>query len=126
MEFSTLDRVLYNLVNNAARYAADQRVDLVALPVPPGASRNLRFVVLNRTTPEQRAGLTARFPASLNGLFQEGFTTGGTGIGLSICVDLVGNAFGVPDPAQCLSDGYLGAAWIGDRLAAWFHWPILR
>lgn len=126
MEFSTLDRVLYNLINNATRHAADARVDLFVLPTPPVDPRHLRFVVLNQTTPGQQALLRTRFPRSLNGLFQEGFTTVGTGVGLSICADLVGNAFGVPDPAQCLDDGYLGAAWLEDCLAAWFHWPILR
>jgi signal transduction histidine kinase len=126
MEFSTLDRVLYNLINNAAKHAADQRVDLVVMPTPPEDPRNLRFVVLNRTTLDHRNLLRSRFRDSINGLFQEEFTTGGSGVGLSICADLVGNAFGVPDPIQGLDDGYLGAAWIEDRLATWFHWPILR
>jgi hypothetical protein len=42
LEFSTLDRIIYNLMNNAARYAADGLVHFSMLPLGTGWGRFLR------------------------------------------------------------------------------------
>ncbi len=123
LEFAALDRVLYNLINNAARHSADGAVDLWIAPVGAGPD-SLRFVVANLVTPEQRRVLAARFPAGLGELFEGGFTTGGVGLGMRICADFVCNAYGVPAVAQALAEGHLGARMIGERFVAWVHWPL--
>ncbi len=129
MEFAALDRVIYNLVNNAARFAADGRVDLVIFPitpVPPGAATDLRFVVMNRVTPAHRERIHADLGDRLDGVFASDYTTGGHGLGLRIVGDFVTHGYGLPSLRVALNDGYLGARLVRDTFVAWFHWPAHR
>lgn len=127
IEFSALDRVVYNTVNNAVRHAADGRVDVHVTPLGDRAQpSDLRFAVTNRVDPAQRDRLVARAanePRGLGVLFAGGFTTAGTGLGLSICAEFVQNAYGLPGLAAALDGGYLGAVLEGETFHAWFHWP---
>lgn len=124
LEFSALDRVIYNLVNNAATHSADGRVAFSILPLPTDDPHHLRLAVANAIAPEQRRAIEQRFPAGPGQLFHGGFTTGGSGLGLRICADFVCNAYGLRDVAQALDEGHLGAALLGGRFVAWVHWPI--
>jgi hypothetical protein len=131
MEFAALDRVIYNLVNNAARFAADGRVELNIFPIhPPGGPRgdetDLRFVVMNRVTPEHRERVHGDLGDELSRVFEGGYTTGGYGLGLRICGDFVTHGYGLPSLRAALSDGYLGARLVRDTFVAWFHWPARR
>ncbi|HEX5690820.1 MAG TPA: ATP-binding protein [Roseiflexaceae bacterium] len=123
-EFAALDRVVYNLLNNAVRNTADATVQLAILPVEPELPRNLRFVVANRVTDTQRARLFERFGESLGELFRGGFTTGGGGLGMRICADFVCNAYGVASIEQALAAGYFGAQLHDSLFVNWFHWPV--
>lgn len=134
LEFSSLDRVLYNLMNNATRHAADGAVRLDVDPVQwegdPGdrasddSPHDLRFVVRNGLTRAQRETLLERFPDGLAPLFEGGFTTGGTGVGLSVCAEIVAHAYGIASPEDAVRGGYVGAA-ADDEFVAWFHWPTV-
>jgi signal transduction histidine kinase len=124
LEFAALDRVIYNLVNNAAAHSADGRVRLAILPVPPAAPRDLRIAVANPVSDEQRRALESRFPDGLGALFHGGFTTGGSGLGLRICADFVANAYGLATVDQALAGGHIGAAIVAGQFVAWVHWPI--
>lgn len=124
LEFAALDRVVYNLVNNAAAHSADARVRLAILPVPATAPRDLRIAVANRVSDEQRRALESRFPDGVGALFHGGFTTGGSGLGLRICADFVANAYGLATVDQALAGGHLGAAIVQGQFVAWVHWPI--
>ncbi len=121
IEFAALDRVLYNLLNNAVRHAADQHVYLTIFQVD---EHNVRFVVYNRMTAEQSAVLRERFGDNLGSLFEGGFTTGGTGLGLRICAEFVADAYGVHGLQRCLAEGYIGARNVHDYFVTWFHWPV--
>ncbi len=123
LEFSALDRVLYNLINNATDYSADGLVYLSVLPLGE-QPEHLRFVVFNRASEQQRATLTGRFPSGPGQLFRGGFTTGGSGLGMRICADFVCNAYGLPTVDQALGEGHLGARFIDEFFVAWFHWPV--
>ncbi len=128
MEFAALDRVIYNLVNNAARFAADGKVELRVFPLDGldgqrGAETDLRFVVMNRVTPEHRERVEADLGVELSRVFEGGYTTGGHGLGLRICGDFVTHGYGLPSLRVALADGYLGARLLGDTFVAWFHWP---
>ncbi|HMO56189.1 MAG TPA: ATP-binding protein [Roseiflexaceae bacterium] len=125
IEFSALDRVLYNLMNNATRNAADRQVQLSIVPLPSDGPPNLRIAITNRVTPEQEQRLISRFGTVLKQLFYGGFTTGGTGLGLQICADFVTNAYGLTSPAVALENGYLGATCADHRFIAFFHWPTV-
>jgi hypothetical protein len=123
LEFSTLDRIIYNLLNNAARNADDRVVQFHILPMPRQESaENLRFVIANHVSDEHATQLTAAVP-DLGQLFRSGFTTGGHGVGMSIVADFCTQAFGIYDDEKARKDGYYGAQWIEGNFVAWFHWP---
>ncbi|MBC8164164.1 MAG: ATP-binding protein [Roseiflexaceae bacterium] len=124
LEFAALDRVLYNLMNNAVRNTGDDAVFLAILPLPSAEPENLRFVIYNRIDADQRALLRERYADDLGALFHGGFTTGGTGLGMRICADFVINAFGIRTVSEGLRGGYFGAGYQGDYFVNWFHWPI--
>ncbi|MBX0329815.1 ATP-binding protein [Oscillochloris sp. ZM17-4] len=123
LEFSALDRVIYNLINNATAHSADGKVYMSILPLGEGAE-NLRFAVFNRASAQQQAKIEGRFPGGPGLLFQGGFTTGGSGLGMRICADFVCNAYGLPAVEQALAEGHLGARFIDGYFVAWFHWPV--
>lgn len=129
MEFSTLDRILYNLVNNAAEHADDGRVRLVVLPLPECEGAIVRMAVLNRLGPRQHELLQRRFGREPSTLFQGGFSSHGMGhgighgIGLRICADLVANAAGMLSIADAVGQGHLGIDLVDQWFVAWFVWP---
>ncbi len=122
VEFGALDRILYNLLNNACRHAADARIDLTILPIPSEHPANLRFVIANKLLAADAQHLAT---LDLHTLFEAGVSTTGSGYGLNVAAEFVANAFGLPDIAAAVEGGYLGArAEAGDFLA-WFHWPTI-
>lgn len=127
MEFAALDRVLYNLVNNAGRFAADGTVGVDVLPLEEAGTTVLRFAVSNPVSPEHGRRLRERFACAercdLRTLFLGGFTTGGHGHGLRICTDLVTHGFALPSAEAAVDAGYVGATLLEDTFVAWFHWP---
>lgn len=126
MEFSALDRVVYNLVNNAAQHTPDALVLLRVSPIDDRIDTHLRFAVVNHVTGEQRARLEAQLAGDLGRLFEGGFTTGGHGIGMSICGDIVTHSYGLRSVREACEQGYLGARILDDCFVAWFHWPARR
>lgn len=124
LEFSALDRVLYNLVNNAVRHTADDQVHIVIFPLDEENPADVRFVIYNAVSAEHGQMLRERFGSQLNRLFAGGFTTGGTGLGMSICAQFIVNAYGLPDTDHALAERYLGATLIDDWFVSWFHWPV--
>lgn len=120
LETSAVDRILYNLINNAARFTVDDRIRIDALEVAPGI---IRWVVQNRIAPDQWSWLDQSLGNNLGRLFEGGVTRGGQGIGLTNCADFVKAAFGLSDSATAIASGYIGARRMGDAFWAWFHWP---
>jgi signal transduction histidine kinase len=125
LEFSALDRVIYNLINNAARHTANGKVYFAIVPLETDHPQHLRFVIYNQVRSEQRDTLRERFANNLGELFRGGFTTGGTGVGLRICADFVNNAYGIHSFEKGLSGGYFGARLLGDYFVNWVHWPLV-
>jgi hypothetical protein len=63
LEFSTLDRIIYNLLNNAARNACNHIVQFHILPMPKQETvENLRFVIANLVSSEHSTKLAAAVP----------------------------------------------------------------
>jgi signal transduction histidine kinase len=119
VEFSAIDRVAYNLLNNAVRHA--DRPDISVLLRT--SDHDLRVTVANAIAAEQRAivaGALAEDAASLHGAF----TTTGSGHGLRIVSDLVGRAYGIPSTKALVAGGYVGATLVDDLFVSWFHWPL--
>ncbi|MEO8336401.1 MAG: ATP-binding protein [bacterium] len=120
LEFSALDRVLYNLMNNAVRFANDGKVDLHLRAFDD----NLRFVVANEVANTQRTTLHERYGDAIGSLFLDDFTTGGEGVGMTVCAEFVANAYGLSNAARAVQGGYVGARMLDDTFVAWFHWPV--
>lgn len=119
LETAAIDRVMYNYVNNAARFAADGRVRVWIFPTAGGL---VRWVVHNALAPADRAWLNRSTAGDPRALFAGGLTNGGHGIGLSGCAAVVGECFGLP-PADAVRRGHLGARADDSGYYAWFHWP---
>lgn len=126
MEFAALDRVIYNLINNAARFSADGVVEVAVLPLDDAPETNLRFAVSNRVAPGHRDRLRAELGEDLSRVFSGGYTTGGHGYGLQICGDFITHGYGLDSLRLALAGGYLGARLVRDHFVAWFHWPARR
>ena len=124
LEFSTLDRIIYNLMNNAAKYSSDGVVDFYILPVPAPTPTSVRFVFCNSIDDMHRSNLQQKFGEHLSDLFHGGFTTGGHGLGMRICGDFCAQAYGINDFDRAREGGYFGASWLNQKFATWFHWPI--
>jgi signal transduction histidine kinase len=120
VECGAIDRVAYNLLNNAARYASEPSVRVWLLRL----EKDLRVAVANAVEPAQRARLEERLGADPAALFGE-FTTSGSGYGLQIVAELVGRAYGVTSTTSLVGGRYVGASLFDHTFVAWFHWPLV-
>ena len=117
-EFSTVQRVIYNMLSNACTHTQDQHVDFDVSKIDVGIGTNVRFVISNLVAPD--LGQRLRDASSL---FDIEFSTSGGGLGLSICADLVCAAYGLKSGMAALTDQYVGVEIQGQRVVSWFHWP---
>ena len=124
LEFSALDRVLYNLLNNASRHSADKTADLWMLPSPTDTPRDVRFVVQNPVTEEDRARLE-ELEEKGESLFSPGVSSTGSGLGLAIAAEFVANAYGLEGPESAAENGHVGVQREDGRVSIWVHWPIV-
>ena len=121
VEFGALDRILYNLINNAARHTATDQVRLTIVPLPETNSLDLRFIVTNEVSESDAAALQSR---DLGELFRPGVSSSGSGFGMTVAADFVANAYGLGSRDKAVAGEYLGAQLLQQRFLAWFHWPI--
>jgi signal transduction histidine kinase len=121
LEASALDRVVYNLVNNALRFSSEDTIVLTIFPV----GNILRWVVENKIKPENVTWLKEHVGNNFSSLFKGGITNDGNGIGLSNCADIVGASFGVSS-TQAIEQGYISATVDDDTFYACFHWNVVQ
>jgi hypothetical protein len=121
LETSAVDRILYNYINNAARFTTDGRVTLTIAPIN---EQLLRWVVVNAVSEDQQNWLRDNVGDDLGRLFLGGHTRGGHGIGLSNCADFTASSFGLENGAEAVQQRYVGAKIVDGRYYAWFHWPV--
>lgn len=124
LETSAIERIVYNLINNAARFSS---TDLVVLNVIRAGTEVSRWVVTNPIDSVQAAWLS-RVEAEaghLSRFFLGGLSRGGNGVGLSSCASLVAAAFGRQSIEEAVTDGLVGCRVIDDTFYSWFHWPML-
>lgn len=120
LETSAVDRILYNFINNASRFAKSEEVKFTVLPI---GDELTRWVVENRVTDDQKKWLKENVGAELKPIFLGGITRGGNGQGLLNCTNFVATSFGI-DAEDAVNDGYIGATVKRNTYYAWFHWPI--
>jgi signal transduction histidine kinase len=119
VECSAIDRVAYNLLNNAVRYADRPAIEAWLLVL----ESDLRVVVANSISSAQRSVLSELFENDPEALFGS-FTTSGSGHGLRILSELVGRAYGIASTETLTESGYIGAKLVDGCFVGWFHWPL--
>ena len=119
-ELGAIDRVAYNLLNNAARFSARSTIQVFVAAI--GGS--LRIVIANEVREDQQRAVRNAIAEDRGALFGD-FTTGGTGYGLRIVSELVGHAYGVADRRALTAEGYIGAKLVRETFVSWFFWPLL-
>ena len=136
LESAAIDRIFYNLANNACRHSTGERLDMIIFPIPEPPGESLRFVLSNQISErdkEQLSALTANGGGStgadgarsLPGLFEPEVSSTGSGFGLTVVADFVAGAYGLRDRTEALRQKYVGAMLDGDTFRAWFHWPVV-
>jgi len=125
LEFSTVDRIIYNLMNNAFQYGSGDFVDFSIGVDDSRHPKNLVVTIENQVDLDHFEVLKTRFDANWNALFLGGFTTGGSGDGMRICSECVCNAYGYTSVEEALQDGLIGALGNAPRFRTWFCWPLL-
>jgi hypothetical protein len=92
-------------MGNAARHTVNQTVLIRAYPKPLVEPQSVRFVVANALTAAEHVLLS---PGVLAQTWQ-GYTTTGSGLGLTAMAALVGEAFGLDGGEQAVDRGYVGS-----------------
>ena len=127
VEFSALDRTLYNLMNNAIRESLsdDHEIELFVVTKPDTEEiEDLRFWIRNRISSDQSLGLRTRFGDNLSDLFLTSFSTTGSGMGMQIVGEFVGKAYGV-SAKRALEMNLAGIHLEEEYFNVWFHWPTV-
>lgn len=120
IELGALNRIIYNMINNAARHSSSSVIRLVVFPVGENGQENIRFVVINHLNEIEAERLAV---TDLRTLFSTGVSSTGSGYGLAVAADIVSQAYGLESARAAVEGQYLGAQLLGDELAVWFHWP---
>lgn len=126
LESAAVDRICYNLVNNACRHCAAGPVQIDIFRVPGEPHGHLRFVVSNHLGPRDNAELSALSDEAMARLFQAGVSSTGSGLGLGIVAEFVAQAFGLRNKDEAVTRRYVGARVHDGWFYAWFHWPVAR
>ncbi len=134
LESAALDRIFYNLSNNACRHCAGSRLEMAIFPVPQAGGDCLRFVLSNPVDEPDATYLRRAAPRggdhppgegglNLESLFTPETSSTGSGYGLTVVADFVTGAFGLRDRQQALQERYVGAVFDAGVFRTWFHWP---
>lgn len=126
LESAAIDRIFYNLVNNASRHCAVGPIQIDILLLPGEPHGQLRFVFSNPISPEATAQLMELGGDDMGRLFQPGVSTTGSGLGLGIVAEFVTQAFGLANSDDALHGQYVGARVHDGWFYVWFHWPAAR
>ena len=124
LEFSTVERAVYNLVNNAIAHTADGIVQLFVTVLEQAEPENVKIATANAIAEEELSQIRDTFGSDFGRLFEGGFSIGGTGVGLSVAARMVARAYGVESIRRAIEDGYVGAEVRETVFIAWMHWPV--
>lgn len=123
IELAALERVLYNLVNNAVRHIARGDV-AVSIDYVNESQENVRFSVCNELTTAQVDQLVALTNNQPEQLVLLPLSTTGSGLGLGICADIVAHVF-QSDVDEIIRQRYFAVSWSGERFCVSFVWPMV-
>ena len=127
IEFSALDRVLYNLMNNALRESATDAGPVELFMFTEEGEQDgtdVRFWIRNAIEQPKFQELSHRFGEDLSELFLTSYSTTGSGLGMQIVGDFVAQAYGV-STRRGLEQRIFGATASEQYFNVWFHWPAV-
>ena len=135
LESAAIDRIFYNLANNACRHSTGERLEMVVFPIPEPPGECLRFVLSNQVGAEDAAylrtlqaghakGMDCGPGTGLDALFEPKVSSTGSGFGMTVVADFVAEAFGLRDRTEALNKRYVGAVLDDHTFRVWFHWPL--
>ena len=123
IELAALERVLYNLVNNAVRHAQSGGID-IAITYFDETQQLVKFTVQNALTAAQSAILTQLTADAPANLILQPVTTTGSGLGLGICADIIAHVFQA-DVDEIIRQNYFVVSWTESRFVVEFVWPMV-
>lgn len=120
LETSAIDRIVYNFLNNAARFTSDGKVQIYVFA--PN-EQVVRWVLINQVSDDQKNWLNKNV-GNFEELFETGTTRDSSGIGLHTCAEFVRESFGLKNAQEAVKKRYIGAKLEENQFRVWFHWPI--
>lgn len=120
MENASVDRIVFNLVNNAVAGCSGGDVDLWVLDVE---EHLLRWVVRNPVSEQQVRDLHGAGQEDLTHLFTDHGTPDSYALGLVNCANIVAASFGLAGGREAARLGHIGGKVIDGFFYAFFHWP---
>lgn len=127
MEFSTLDRVIYNMVNNAIRHAQPHS-EIHIETAQRGKTANhqhLLVVVRNRLSDDACQKLEQLCGGDYSKLFDQKTSSTGSGLGLAIAAQAVSSAYRLRSTEHAIVEHIIGAMLEENEFSIWVHWPVL-
>lgn len=122
LETSSIDRILFNFINNSAKYSASHEVNVYIFAVN---DQMIRWVFQNPVSEEHVRWFQQHCDETMWDLFLSKRTYKGQGFGLYNCAEIVGNSFGVSRVEDTVRQGYIGAKLDNEVFYNWFHWPTM-
>ena len=126
IELAALERIVYNLINNAVRHADTPSVQLTiqASPVRPHMAQ---ITVANSISASQYAKLSALCPDhNFNRLVTESLSTTNGGLGLGICADIVAHMFHCDSLQAVMAAGLFTLTCTPHQFSVTVAWPLGR
>lgn len=123
IELAALERIVYNLVNNAVRHTANADVE-IDINYMDESRELVRFTVSNSLTSDQAEQLSTITTNRPERLVLLPITTTGSGLGLGICADIVAHVFNT-DVDEIIRQNYFSVSWNASRFTVAFVWPLV-
>ena len=123
IELAALERILYNLVNNAVRHTHAGGVE-IQIEYHDTTHELVRFSVQNPLTTDQVTRLDQLTANNPSNLILRPITTTGSGLGLGICADIVAHVFQT-DVDQIIHHRYFDVSWRNNQFVVEFVWPMV-
>jgi len=123
IELAALERVIYNLVNNAVRHTPNHEV-LINITYCDNSHELIQISVSNVITDAQVDGLIQLTANKPDRLILMPLSTTGSGLGLGICADIVAHVF-QSDVDEIIRQRYFTVSWQDGRFTVDFVWPMV-
>jgi signal transduction histidine kinase len=126
IELAALERIVYNLINNAVRHADTPNVQLT-IQACPTRSRIAQVSVANTISPSQYAKLCTLCPDhDFSRLVTESLSTTNGGLGLGICADIVAHMFHCDSLQAVMAAGLFTLTCTPNQFIVTAAWPLGR